>query len=450
MQSLDSTLANFVRHGLILSKDAKYKLAVLPLVQDSSIHYTIIVHCADCSKINEQLEDIVADLGALIKKHEQDFVLDWNNLVISDTDKLLLTELLAINLYAFTKYKKDKEVKYGLSILSDTLDTKKFTALLESMKLTRDLVNDPAHSTHPEQVEAQLRDLFSSEQNISITVIKGKDLQEKGMNGIYEVGKGSNHAPRLVLVEYKGRMWDDYDYALVGKGVCFDAGGYNIKPTGGIEDMKTDMTGAATVIGLLHYMVSKKLQKNCIIALPIVENLISGDAYKPGDVITMYNGKTVEVGNTDAEGRLILADTLSYVEEIYKPSYVFDFATLTGAQVVALGTRFAALLWRNHNLNKKIQEKSLELKDRVRELPFYEPYFKAYKSDIADMNNIHSRSSGTPGTVGAALFLSQFISMENWVHIDIAGPSSIAHDPISGGGATACMIRLMIYWLEHN
>jgi leucyl aminopeptidase len=155
-----------------------------------------------------------------------------------------------------------------------------------------------------------------------------------------------------------------------------------------MEDMKIDMAGAATVMGVLHYALETKLKKNLIIGLPLVENMVSHNAYKPGDVITMYNGKTVEVGNTDAEGRLILGDTLSYIEEKYNPDTVFDFATLTGAQIIALGNRFAAILGRNKELNRHIQDLGETLKDRTRELPFYQPYFKTYKSDIADMNNM--------------------------------------------------------------
>jgi len=230
--------------------------------------------------------------------------------------------------------------------------------------------------------------------------------------------------------------------------VCFDTGGYNIKLTGGIEDMKIDMAGAATVMGVLHYAIETKLAKNMIIGLPLVENMVSHNAYKPGDVITMYNGKTVEVGNTDAEGRLILGDTLSYIEEKYNPDTVFDFATLTGAQVVALGNRFAAILGRNEKLNREIQDLGLQLKDRVRELPFYEPYFKTYTSDIADMNNMSKAGRMGPGTIGAGLFLSQFIENKNWVHFDIAGPASIAGDALTGGGATGCMVRLITHLLS--
>jgi leucyl aminopeptidase len=160
----------------------------------------------------------------------------------------------------------------------------------------------------------------------------------------------------------------------------------------------------------------------------------------------MYNGKTVEIGNTDAEWRLILADTLHYVEQQYKPTYVFDFATLTGAQIVATGTSISAILWRNSKLNQQFQQKSFELKDRVRELPYFEPYFRKHKSEIADMNN-HGGRMG-PGSITAGLFLWQFISMDNRVHFDIAGPSFQASDPLTGHGATGCMIRLMVDFLE--
>jgi len=394
-------------------------------------------------KINEHLEDIVAELGGLIKKMQKEFFLDLDTTIIANADKELLQQLLAVNLYAFTKYKKEKKLHYHLAIKNSHTDEKKFDALNTSLQITRELVNDPSNSVHPKTVEEEVHKLFGKNKNIKITTIKGKELEKKWLNGIYQVGKGSEHEPRLVLIEYTGWKGKWYDYALIGKWVCFDTGWYNIKPTGGMEDMKIDMAGAATVMGVLNYALETKLKKNIIIGLPLVENMVSHNAYKPGDVITMHNGKTVEVGNTDAEWRLILWDTLSYIEEKYEPHTVFDFATLTGAQVVALGSRFAAILGRNEKLNREIQDLSLQVKDRVRELPFHEPYFRTYSSDIADMNNMSKSGRMWPWTIGAWLFLSQFIENKNRVHFDIAWPASIAGDALTGWGATWCMIRLI-------
>lgn len=447
VSKLPAHLKTYTENALELKKWQPFAVGVLPIVQSNNIAYYIVVHVKNMKKFDHHIEDVVAELGSYIKKIQKEFFLDLDATIMSHKDKELLQQLLAVNLYAFTKYKKEKKLHYHLHIKNSHTDEKKFMSLIESLKITRELVNDPSNSVHPKTVEEEVHKLFGKHKHIKIQVIKGKELEKKWLNGIYQVGKGSEHEPRLILIEYTGGKGKWYDYALVGKWVCFDTGWYNIKPTGSMEDMKIDMAGAATVMGVLHYAIETNLAKNMIIGLPLVENMVSHNAYKPGDVISMYNGKTVEVGNTDAEGRLILGDTLSYIEEKYNPDTVFDFATLTGAQVIALGSRFAAILGRNDKLNREIQDLGLQLKDRVRELPFYEPYFKTYTSDIADMNNMSKSGRMGPGTIGAGLFLSQFIENKNWVHFDIAGPASIAGDPLTGGGATGCMVRLVTHLL---
>lgn len=447
INKLPAHLKTYTQDALELKKWQSFTMGLLPIVQSDNIVYHIVIHVKNMKKFDHHIEDIVAELGGLIKKTQKEFFLDLDATIMSHADKELLQQLLAVNLYAFTKYKKEKKLHYHLHIKNSNADEKKFVSLVESLKITRELVNDPSNSVHPKTVEEEVHKLFGKHKQIKIHVIKGKELEKKWLNGIYQVGKWSEHEPRLVLIEYTWGKKKWYDYALIGKGVCFDTGWYNIKPTGGMEDMKIDMAGAATVMGVLNYAIETKLAKNIIIWLPLVENMVSHNAYKPGDVITMYNGKTVEVGNTDAEGRLILGDTLNYIEEKYNPNTVFDFATLTGAQVVALGSRFAAILGRNEKLNREIQDLSLQLKDRVRELPFYEPYFRTYSSDIADMNNMSKSGRMWPWTIGAWLFLSQFIENKNWVHFDIAGPASIAGDTLTWGGATGCMIRLITHLL---
>jgi len=441
-------LRTYTRDALTLEKEQHFVIGIYPHEEGNTISYHIIVHVKNMKKFDHHVEDIVAELGALIKKTKKRFLLDLDATIMANKDKELLGQLLMVNLYSFTKYKKEKKLSYHLELKNSHTDTKQFNTLIESLGITRELVNDPSNSVHPKTVEDEVRKLFGKHKHIKIHVIKGKELEKKWLNGIYQVGKWSANDPRLILIEYKGSKSKDYDYALVGKWVCFDTGGYNIKLTGGIEDMKIDMAGAATVMGILHYAIETKLEKNIIIWLPLVENMVSHNAYKPGDVITMYNGKTVEVGNTDAEGRLILGDTLSYIEEKYNPDTVFDFATLTGAQVVALGNRFAAIMGRNETLNREIQDLGSKIKDRVRELPFYEPYFNTYTSDIADMNNMSKWWRMVPGTIGAGLFLSQFIENTNRVHFDIAGPASIAGDSLTGWGATGCMVRLITHFLS--
>lgn len=445
---ISGAIQTFVVQSLPIKKDARFCMGYLPIVEGKNMQYTIVAHIKDAKKFNDYAEDLIAELAWYIKKLDKDFFVDLDSSWLSKEDAKLFAELLMTSLYSFSKYKKSNKANYSVTIQSKHINPKKFAILAATFSMTKDLVNDPSHSVHPATFEKEVKKIFAKEKNIFITVFNDKELVKRWMMGIYNVGKWSEHGPRLVLVEYKGSKKKWYDIGLVGKGVCFDSGGYNIKPTGGMEDMKIDMAGGATVLWILNYAVQTKLDKNIILAIPMVENLISHNAYKPGEIITMYNGKTVEIGNTDAEWRLILADTLSYVEEKYKPDYVFDFATLTGAQLVATGNSISAIIGRNSKLNQQLQERSFALKDRVRELPYFQPYFKTYKSEIADMNNISTSGRSGPGTITAWLFLGQFISMQNWVHFDIAGPAYKASDPVTGHGATGCVMRLIIDFLE--
>ncbi|HMT01489.1 MAG TPA: leucyl aminopeptidase family protein [Candidatus Absconditabacterales bacterium] len=445
----NQVIKQFFSTELVLG-DKPFVVGSVPVVfGPDGAYYVIIAKIKNLAQIHDFMEDLVAAISALIKKSEKSFFLDLDKVQIASAEKKLLMELFAHSLYAFLDYKKEKITNYSLVVTNSETDSTEFSMLVQSLKITRDLVNDPAHRLHPEQFDDYVTRLFKGQRAVKITRFVGKQLQKMGMNGIYEVGRGSQHAPRLLLLEYKGAGGKKVDFGLIGKGVCFDAGGYNIKPTGGMEDMKIDMGGAATCLGALHYAAKIKLKKNIIVALPIVENLISGESFKPGDVITMYNGKTVEVGNTDAEGRLILADSLSYVEKFYKPELVLDFATLTGAQGVATGNKICAILGRDHELNQQIQNFSFDIKDRVWELPFYEPYFKSYKSHIADMNNISTVGRFGPGTITAGLFLSQFITQKKRVHFDIASPAYTSGvDELTGHGATGATLRLLIKMLE--
>lgn len=442
------TLQVFVQKTLEIKKNAEFAVGHLPTIHGKKIQHTIAINIKNAKNFDDYAEDLIAELAWYIKKLDTDFFVNLDTSGLSKDDAKLFAELLMTSMYSFSTYKKSNKGKYSVTIWSKHVDATKFATLTTSISITKNLVNDPSHSVHPATFEQEVKKLFGKHRKIKITVFNDKELVKKWMMGIYNVGKGSQHGPRLVLVEYKGNNKKWYDIWLVGKWVCFDSGGYNIKPTGGMEDMKIDMAGGATVLGIMNYAVQTGLQKNIIVAIPMVENLISHNAYKPGEIITMYNGKTVEIGNTDAEWRLILADTLSYVEEKYKPEYVFDFATLTWAQLVATGNSISAIIGRNRKLNQSLQDRSFEIKDRVRELPYFQPYFKTYKSEIADMNNISTSGRSGPGTITAGLFLSQFISMQNWVHFDIAGPAYKANDPVTGHGATGCMIRLMVDFLD--
>jgi len=257
-----------------------------------------------------------------------------------------------------------------------------------------------------------------------VEVLQAEDLQKEKMNLFYEVGKGAVSQPRCVIVHYQGNPEsDEVDYAIVGKGLTYDTGGLNKKPTGFIEDMHGDKGGSVAVIGAMQGVLELGLKKNIVFACGFAENAIGSRVYKPGDIIKSKKGLSVEVGNTDAEGRLVLADTLTYVQENYKPKSVVDLATLTGACVVALGNDTAGLFSNNDDLKDKLEAASKESFEPVWHLPIFADHRDAIKGTWGDISNT-GKTRGYGGASTAAAFLERFIEKDtHWAHIDIAGPA---------------------------
>ncbi len=340
-----------------------------------------------------------------------------------DSLKLLLEGILLAD-YDFKLKSKAKNKPILLNIYIESLKSsydqllKDTLILCQSVNLTRDLVNKNADDLTP--------DIFMKEAikiaktySLKHTVLKADHLKKKGLNLLYAVGKGATCQPNLTILEYNGGGKKSKTVALVGKGITFDSGGLNLKPSGHIEDMRQDMAGAATVLGTIQAAASLKLKINIIAVMALAENAIGSNAYKPGDIIKAYNGKTVEVLNTDAEGRLALADALSFTEKNYKPDCIIDLATLTGAVLVALGEHYAALMTKDDTLKNKLLKASSETDDKLWPLPLTEEYMNEMKSDIADLRNIAKNRNA--GTIHAAVFLNSFIKKTSWAHIDIAG-----------------------------
>ena len=242
-------------------------------------------------------------------------------------------------------------------------------------------------------------------------------MTKLGMNSLLSVGRGSREESRLIVLEYRGTDKKVAPTVLVGKGVTFDAGGISLKPAGGMEEMKYDMCGAASVLGTLKAAATAKLPVNVIGIIPTVENMPDGLANKPGDVVTSMSGKTIEIINTDAEGRLILADALTYAER-YNPAVVIDIATLTGACIIALGNHLSAVIGNDQPLVDELIQAGLDSHDRCWQLPMMDEYQRQIKSNIADISNVGGREAGT---VTAACFLSRFTEKQRWAHLDIAG-----------------------------
>lgn len=362
----------------------------------------------------------------------------------------------AIGGYVWDKYKSkeqdDKTVKHKQITLA--VDGKKsyrdITTICQGVNLTRDLVNENADNITSAYLEKTVRGLIRGRKNIRLEVLNRKELKAKGLNLHLAVNQGSNKEPKLIMVRYAGGRKKEGYTAIIGKGITFDTGGLNLKPTGSIETMKCDMSGAAAVCGILKNVLALNIKKNLLLVLGIAENAIDSSAYKPGDIIVGYAGKSVEIANTDAEGRLVLADAFAYVVKNYKPARMIDLATLTGACIVALGFDYAGLFSNNDQLADQLIDASLKTDDRIWRMPVY-PELKEYiKSPIADLKNTSTIKGG--GACTAAEFLHQFTQDIPWAHLDIAG-SAYAEGTgrmYYGYGATGAGVRLLTHYLMNS
>jgi len=363
----------------------------------------------------------------------------------------VIAEGALLGLYRFRKYMtKEAEDKDVEELLIVERDENKLLALqkgsgrgcivAEATVLARDLVNEPANNMTPTDL-AGFAENIAKRQSLSLAVLGPEQMEKEGMGALLGVARGSCQPPRLIVLSYKGSKGVSEIWGLVGKGITFDSGGISIKPSEGMADMKGDMAGAATVMMALSAIAQLKLKINVTAIIPATENLPSGDAIKPGDVLKAVNGKNIEVVNTDAEGRLILADALAYAVKMGL-SPVVDVATLTGACHIALGSLCSGLFGNNQELVDKLTKAGADAGERLWQMPMYDEYKELNKSDIADIKNSGGRWGGA---ITAAQFLSEFVGDTPWAHIDIAGTSDT--DKEKGylvKGATGVGVRALI------
>lgn len=323
---------------------------------------------------------------------------------------------------------------------------KKGEILAEAAIYTRNLCNQPPNVMNPGRMAAEAEAL-AAEFDVDCEILETRDLEDLQMNALLAVGKGSTQQPRLIILKYSKGPKGMKPIALVGKGVTFDSGGISLKPSKNMDEMKFDMSGGAVVLGVIRAVAALNLPVNVVAAIPAVENLPDGNASKPGDIVKAMNGKTIEILNTDAEGRLILADALSYIEKEYDPGVIVDLATLTGAVVVALGSAAAGIMGNDDGLIEDLRRFGDNAGERLWPLPLYDDYREQIKSDVADIKNIGGGPAGV--TVGGA-FLSHFIEEgRRWAHIDIAGVAWTTKDtPLAKKGATGFGVRLLAEWLS--
>ncbi|HUZ30708.1 MAG TPA: leucyl aminopeptidase [Xanthobacteraceae bacterium] len=286
----------------------------------------------------------------------------------------------------------------------------------DGVVMARDLINEPANVLYP--VEFARRASGLRKLGVAVEVLDVSAMRKLGMGALLGVGQGSGHESKLVVMRWNGGKRGTNPIAFIGKGVCFDTGGISIKPAGGMEDMKGDMAGAACVVGLMHALAARKARVNAVGAIGLVENMPDGRAQRPGDIVTSMSGQTIEVINTDAEGRLVLADVLHYVNNRFKPRFMINLATLTGAIMVALGQEYAGLFSNDDKLVERLEKAGEATRERVWRMPLGPEYDKIIDSKFADMKNSAGRWAGS---ITAAQFLQRFVGKTPWAHLDIAG-----------------------------
>ncbi len=370
----------------------------------------------------------------------------------------LIPETFLLADYKFDKYLQKKKDDPKLSVEEVTIiyeqkksaktveeGLKRAQVIAESVNFTRNLINEPANVISPKAFAAKASEA-ARKAGLKVKVMEEAEIKRRKMAGVIAVCQGSSEAPRFMIIEYGASYKNKGTVCLVGKGVCFDSGGISIKPSKDMEKMKYDMSGAATVAGTMLALAKLKPHVHVVGITPLVENMPSGTASRPGDIITYNNGKSVEIINTDAEGRLILADALIYACENYKPKAMIDLATLTGACVVALADKCAGVMGNDQKLIDQLIKTGESVGERLWQLPMWEEYFDIIKGHHSDILNA---GSGYGGTITAAKFLEAFVDCKSWAHLDIAGTAWVdSARPYNFRGATGYGVRLLCEFLR--
>ena len=361
---------------------------------------------------------------------------------------------LKLKSYEFNIYKSKKEKKsISINVIGNKNKTSsqnklRFKALEEGTFFARDLVSEPGNILHPDEYAKRLNSL--KKYGLKINIYDEKKLKKLGMNALLGVGQGSIRGSYLVTMEWNGLKIKTKPLAFVGKGVCFDTGGISLKPAKFMEDMTYDMAGSATVAGLMKNLAVRKAKINAVGVVGLVENMPGGNAQRPGDIVKSYSGKTIEILNTDAEGRLVLADALTFTEKKFKPRFIVDLATLTGAIIVSLGSEYAGLFSNDDKLSKQLLEVSEKVEEKLWRMPLHKNFDKLINSKNADMQNINY--VGGAGSTTAAQFLQRFILNKTpWAHLDIAGMAFSKYGgALNSGGATGFGVRLLNQLIEDH
>jgi leucyl aminopeptidase len=360
----------------------------------------------------------------------------------------LLASGATLRTYSFDRYKSKKPGNgKGLTALTiltgEAAKAKKafadYAAVAEGVHFARDLVNEPANKLNPVEFAARVK--AKGKAGLAVEILTPAQMKKLGMGALLGVAQGSVNEPRLVIMRWQGGKKNDKPVSFIGKGVTFDTGGISIKPAAGMEDMKGDMGGAACVAGLMLALARRKAKVNAVGVIGLVENMPDGNAQRPGDIVTSMSGKTIAVLNTDAEGRLVLADALWYTQDRFKPQFMINLATLTGAIMVALGKEHAGLFSNSDELSARLYDLGLATGEKVWRMPLAPEYDKMIDYEVADMKNIGGRNAGA---ITAAQFLQRFVNNVPWVHLDVAGTAMDSNkSPINQSWGSGWGVRLL-------
>ena len=429
---------------LLQNLDNKKKISLFEFSSKQSI---ILIKLKKNIK-NYEIENLGGDFFNFIKGfNKKEFTI--NSDAISLNQKNLIGYFLhgfKLKSYKFEKYLTKKEKKNIIITVTGKnkpsfQDQLRFKSIEDGTFYARDLVSEPGNVLHPDEYARRINSL--KKVGLKINIYDEKKLKKLRMNTLLGVGQGSIRGSYLVTMEWKGKKDNSKPVAFVGKGVCFDTGGISLKPAKFMEDMTYDMAGSATVVGLMKSLALRKAKVNAVGVVGLVENMPGGNAQRPGDIVKSYSGKTVEILNTDAEGRLVLADALTYTEEKYKPKFIVDLATLTGAIIVSLGSEYAGLFSNDDKLSNQLIDVGEKTEEKVWRMPLNKNFDKLIDSKNADMQNINY--VGGAGSTTAAQFLQRFILNKTpWAHLDIAGMAFSKYGgALNSGGATGYGVRLL-------
>ncbi len=435
-----------------LSKNSDLKKDIL-LFEINSKKSILLISVKNNLKISD-VEKLGAKFHSYINYEKRN-----NYTVLSDTLNSKIENFighflhgLKLKSYEFNIYKsKNKKKLVSINVVGNKNKINKqnqlrFKALEEGAFYTRDLVSEPGNVLHPDEYAKRLNSLRKN--GLKVKIYDKKELKKLGMNALLGVGQGSVKGSYLVTIEWNGTNKNSKPLAFVGKGVCFDTGGYSLKPAKFMEDMTYDMAGSATVVGLMKNLAIRKAKINAVGVVGLVENMVSGNAQRPGDIVKSYSGKTIEILNTDAEGRLVLADALTFTEKKFKPQLIVDLATLTGAIIVSLGSEYAGLFSNDEKLSKQLLDAGEKVQEKLWRMPLHKNFDKLIDSKNADMQNINY--VGGAGSTTAAQFLQRFILNKTpWAHLDIAGMAFSKYGgALNSGGATGYGVKLLNQLIE--